>query len=117
MQPDALDNSVNPHNAYVNDGVTPYIEWAVGNDFGVIDINFPQHHAGAELDETKPIDLDELHEQTRDLLCYVWDNYLEINPAAHVSILSVGDSYTGVKQLLSSRSMPLPLLSHLIKTD
>lgn len=46
----------------------------------------------------------ELQQQTKELLCYLWDNYLE-NTRASVTLMGVGDAYLGVKQLLISRSI------------
>jgi len=42
-QPDPLDNSLEPHNAFVADGVNQYIDWAHKNKFGIIDVNVPQY--------------------------------------------------------------------------
>lgn len=88
----------------------------------MIDINFPQHHITAELNKpfNRKSSEETLSAQTKELLCYIWDNYLETNSNASVSILSVGDCYTGVKQLLTSRgaiSMLLSLLKLIISLD
>jgi histone deacetylase 6 len=45
----------------------------------------------------------ELSLQTKELLCYLWDNYLEINANASITLMGVGDAYLGIKQLLISR--------------
>jgi histone deacetylase 6 len=44
----------------------------------------------------------ELQNQTKELLCYLWDNYLEVTRAS-ISLMGVGDAYLGIKQLLISR--------------
>lgn len=58
----------------------------------------------------------ELQQQTKELLCYLWDNYLE-NTRASITLMGVGDAYLGIKQLLISRSnftssnVKIPLLT------
>ena len=85
------------------DGVTPYIDWAVANGYGVVDINFPQLYST----ENDPADREagEAHllRQTKELVCYIWDNYLELNETASITLMGVGDAYIGIKQLLTSR--------------
>lgn len=129
-QPDPLNNSVLPHNAYVvsqstftsplsksssaqirtntpqNDGVTPYIDWAIANDYGVIDINFPQSHISNEFNDpyTQRTNEIKLQAQAKELLIWVWENHIETTDAC-VAILCIGDCYGGVKALLTSRGM------------
>ena len=42
-QADVLDASLDAHNSWVVDGVTQYIDWAVSQKFGVMDINIPPY--------------------------------------------------------------------------
>ncbi len=50
-----------------------------------------------------------MQEQTKELLCYLWDNYLEIHSNSSITLMGVGDAYHGVKQLLISRgTSPFP---------
>lgn len=35
--------------AQQKDGIMPYIDWAIEQDFGVIDINVPHHNSEAEV--------------------------------------------------------------------
>jgi len=41
---------------------------------------------------------------------------LEINPTSCITLMGVGDAYLGIKQLLTSRGIPSPLLSSILKT-
>jgi histone deacetylase 6 len=41
--PDPINNKVYTHNAFFTDGILPYIDWAVANGYGVLDVNVPQH--------------------------------------------------------------------------
>ncbi|KAF8861541.1 histone deacetylase A-like protein [Acephala macrosclerotiorum] len=107
-QPDLHDNTIYPHNAYVTDDLRSYISWAISNNFGVIDINFPQQATEPQtnngLDSYLPKASENvLANQTKELLCYVWDNWLETIAGASVTLVGVGDSYMGIKQLLMAR--------------
>ncbi|KAI8624593.1 histone deacetylase [Xylariaceae sp. FL1651] len=103
--PDVIDNTVDPHNGFILDGVTSYVEWAHKNDFGVIDANIPHYI-------THPEDLDaflprasekSLQHQIQELVCYIWDNYLQLYDVEELFLLGVGNAYLGVKVLLTSR--------------
>lgn len=99
------------------DGLHPYIDWAIKHGFGVMDINIPEHISHPS--DTDPY-TDRSNEtlaakQIKDLLCYLWDNYFELNPDASLTLLGVGDAYFGIKQLLVSRrklSCPFGLSSY-----
>ncbi|KAL1862883.1 hypothetical protein VTK73DRAFT_6584 [Phialemonium thermophilum] len=107
-QPDPIDNSVEPHNAWVNDGVIQYIDWAIGQRFGVIDVNVPQYITRPE--DTEPFipksDERMFQAQIQELMCYLWDNYLQLYEAADdIILMGVGNAYLGVKVLLISRDV------------
>ncbi|KAI1300767.1 histone deacetylase [Xylaria venustula] len=102
--PDTIDNTVDPHNGFILNGVMSYVDWALKNGFGVIDANIPHYI-------THPEDLDAfiprapekvLQKQIEELVCYIWDNYLQLYDA-ELFLLGVGDAYLGVKILLTSR--------------
>ncbi|KAE9362747.1 histone deacetylase-like protein [Stipitochalara longipes BDJ] len=104
-QPDPYDNQVLSHNAYVNDTIRPYIDWAITNGFGVVDVNIPKELSSpSETDPFEPKATEgTLREMTKELLCYLWDNYFEINPSSSITLMGVGDAYLGIKELLISR--------------
>ncbi|KAK6583588.1 hypothetical protein PZA11_003318 [Diplocarpon coronariae] len=104
-QPDPHDNTVYAHNTFVADGLLAYIKWAIEHGFGVVDINIPQHISSeTDADPYAPKPTESIvAQQTRELLCYLWDNYIELNPSASLSLMGVGDAYFGIKQLLISR--------------
>jgi histone deacetylase 6 len=87
------------------DGVTTYIDWAISNDFGVIDANVPHYI-------TRPEDLDpfiprpdeqSLSHQIKELVNYIWDNYIQLYDADDLFLMGVGNAYLGVKLLLTER--------------
>ncbi|KAK8039412.1 hypothetical protein PG993_007823 [Apiospora rasikravindrae] len=103
--PDLIDNKVDPHNAFVMDGVTSYIEWAHQNDFGIIDANIPHYITHPE--DTDPYiqgaDERTLSIQMKELMNYIWDNYLQLWEAEDIFLVGVGNAYLGVKLLLTER--------------
>ncbi|KAM0815010.1 putative Histone deacetylase [Seiridium cardinale] len=103
--PDLLVNIVDPHNAFVADGVTTYIKWAHEQGFGVIDVNIPHYI-------TKPEDIDpytpradeqSLSNQIKELMNYIWDNYVQLYDCDDIFLVGVGNAYLGVKLLLTER--------------
>jgi histone deacetylase 6 len=107
--PDPISAKVESHNAWLNDGVMPYIDWAIANNFGVIDVNIPMHIESEDEKSgylVRPTEA-EHQEQMKELMCYLWDNYLEGYESDDIVLMGVGDSYLGVKQLLTSRGKDL----------
>ena len=46
----------------------------------------------------------ELQQQITSLVCYLWDNYIQMYEAEDIFLMGVGNAYLGVKMLLISRS-------------
>lgn len=42
-------------------------------------------------------------ERMKELMCFLWDNYLEIHESEHIVLMGVGDSYSAVRELLVNR--------------
>ncbi|KAI0900355.1 putative histone deacetylase A [Annulohypoxylon nitens] len=105
VMPDLVDNTVDPHNGFIMDGVLSYIEWAHKNDFGVLDVNIPHYITHTEdLDAyTSRADEKTLQRQIQELVCYIWDNYLQLYDADDLFLVGVGNAYLGVKVLLTNR--------------
>lgn len=100
-----MTGEITSHNVLYTDPVLQYVDWAVSAGFGILDVNIPSYPHGA--DESmgfKPkISEADLNEQAKNLLCYLWDNYLEGYRSHTIVLMGVGDAYLGVKQLLTSR--------------
>ncbi|KAI0181843.1 putative histone deacetylase A [Hypoxylon sp. FL1284] len=103
--PDIIDNTVDLQNGFVLDGVTSYIEWATKNNFGVIDANIPHYITHPEdMDAYVPRATEKtLQRQIQELVCYIWDNYLQLSDVEELFIVGVGNAYLGVKVLLTNR--------------
>lgn len=56
-----------------------------------------EHGITARADEAQ------LQAQMTELICYLWDNYLEGYESHDIVLMGVGYSYLGVKMLLTSR--------------
>lgn len=44
-----------------------------------------------------------LQQQIQELVCYIWDNYLQLYDVEELFLLGIGDAYLGVKVLLTNR--------------
>lgn len=42
-------------------------------------------------------------ERMKELMCFLWDNYLETHESDHIVLMGVGDSYSAVRELLVNR--------------
>ncbi|KAF7563107.1 hypothetical protein G7046_g1043 [Stylonectria norvegica] len=104
-QPDLIDTSLESHNSWVVDGVTDYIDWAVSRKFGVMDVNVPAYITHEEDSDAFIPGFNEraLQEQIQSLICYLWDNYLQLYDADEIFLMGIGNAYLGVKVLLMNR--------------
>lgn len=103
--PDLINNTVDPHNGFILDGVTSYVDWGNKQGFGVVDANVPRYITHPEdLDAFMPRATEKsLQQQIQELACYIWDNYLQLYDVEELFLLGVGDAYLGVKVLLTNR--------------
>lgn len=46
--------------------------------------------------------------EIRELMCYLWDNYLQLYDADKIFIMGIGYAYIGIKMLLLNRSDASP---------
>lgn len=103
--PDTVDNTVDPHNGFVLDGVLSYVDWGNKHDFGIVDANIPHYITHPEdIDAFMPRATERtLQQQIQELVCYIWDNYLQLYDVEELFLVGVGDAYLGVKLLLNNR--------------
>ena len=102
-----------------NDGVLPYIKWAVSSGYAVMDVNIPIYITDPQsknsyispLPQSSAADAPSIENQTKDLLCYLWDNYITGYACNSLVVMGVGDAYLGAKQLLISRGLSSPLIT------
>ncbi|KAI0411345.1 histone deacetylase [Xylaria grammica] len=103
--PDLIDNTVDPHNGFILNGVISYVDWGHKHDFGIVDANIPHYITHPEdLDAFMPRATERsLQQQIQELVCYIWDNYLQLYDVEELFLLGIGDAYLGVKVLLTNR--------------
>jgi histone deacetylase 6 len=94
-----------PANTQKQDGVLAYIEWAHQQGFGIVDVNVPHYITHPEDSDPLMPGADErtLLIQIRELMNYIWDNYVQLYEAEDLFLLGVGNAYLGVKLLLTER--------------
>ena len=100
-------------NGIQTDGVLRYIDWAISKDFAVMDINVPHYITHPEDTDayTPRVDERTLQAQIQDLVCYIWDNYLQLYDCVEdIFLMGVGNAYLGIKMLLIYRCMCPSLL-------
>ncbi|TGO61502.1 hypothetical protein BOTNAR_0128g00100 [Botryotinia narcissicola] len=105
--PDPDTAQIALHNAFiVEPPVNDFIAWAIENKIGVMDINIPLNtdiaHPSTSRYPSHP-GMTELESQMKDLVCYIWDNFIQLYNSDNIMLMGVGDSYLGIKQLLTSR--------------
>ncbi|KAI9697741.1 MAG: Histone deacetylase hda1 [Bogoriella megaspora] len=104
------------HNVWVTDVAKTYVDWAVKNDFSVIDVNIPKHIT--DLEDAQTYEEDDDHADratvTRELATYIWENYIEIHEASHIFLLGIGDAYIGIIELLSNKPTCFPRITKTI---
>ncbi|CAN8103481.1 unnamed protein product [Discula destructiva] len=103
-QPDTLNNSIGSENSWVRDGTEKYIEWAHSKNFGIMDVNIPRHVPGDTVAFSPIGDEKRQEAEIKELICYLWDNYLQLWNSEHIMIMGVGNAYIGCKMLLLNRS-------------
>jgi histone deacetylase 6 len=56
----------------------------------------------------------DLQQQVTSLVCYLWDNYIQMYEAEDIFLMGVGNAYLGVKMLLINRSESKDRLSGVV---
>ncbi|KAI8943814.1 hypothetical protein NX059_001787 [Plenodomus lindquistii] len=102
-RPDPVTGRKELHNTWLTDVTKRYIDWAIENDFQVIDVNIPRIVTvdEGELGFVKSDDSAVRAQRARELAAYLWLNYIEPNDATQVFLMGIGDAYLGLVDLLS----------------
>ncbi|PGH05703.1 hypothetical protein AJ79_06719 [Helicocarpus griseus UAMH5409] len=98
--PHPVTNALEPHNCWLADVVKDYVEWAVKNGYGVIDVNVPKHITSTETTGAYQEDDRTRTQMSDQLATYLWENYIEPNDATSIFFLGVGNAYFGLANLL-----------------
>lgn len=85
-----------------------YIDWAVQQGFGVIDVNIPEYITPADHDPANPhghaygsTETDLARLEGEKLVNYLFTNYIEPNDNERIILMGVGNAFHAVAKLLS----------------
>ncbi|KAI9735225.1 MAG: Histone deacetylase hda1 [Cirrosporium novae-zelandiae] len=103
--PHSMTHKIEWHDIWLADVLKEYIDWAVKQDYAVIDVNIPKHLTGLDNDPSiSPEDQEARRmEATHELTGYLWENYIECNDCSPIIFLGVGDAFSGMVHLLTHR--------------
>jgi len=92
-----------------------YIDWAVSNKFGVMDINVPalvttEDVADSSLWQSGATEKT-FESRITELVTYIWDNFIQLLENDDIFIMGIGNAYVGIKALLTTRGMPISNLA------
>jgi hypothetical protein len=92
------------------DEVAQYIDWAMANEFGVMDINVPALVTTEDVADPSlwqaGVTEKTFEGRVTELVTYIWDNFIQLLDADDdIFIMGVGNAYVGIKALLTTRGM------------
>lgn len=85
--------------------VKTYIDWAVKQDFAVIDVNLPKHVSDLDSDPYQHQENDRIESRTKEatqLLTYVWENYIELNESSHIFLMGTNTGHGAILNFIKS---------------
>ncbi|KAF2092952.1 hypothetical protein NA57DRAFT_49412, partial [Rhizodiscina lignyota] len=104
--PNMRTGKVELDNAWLADDSKTYVEWAVKQGFGVIDVNIPTVSGVYEdqWEDRATADHNTRVANTREIATYLWDNYIYTSLATHLFVVGIGDAYSGLVHLLNDNN-------------
>ncbi|SZF03334.1 unnamed protein product [Blumeria hordei] len=113
-QLDPYTNLAYAHSSYLSNGLLNYLTWAAGQNMAIISVSFLRHKitsSDAATYNQSSISETELSDLAKEVLCYIYDNYIEphslataTTPPTSLCLVGVGNAYRGINRLLSARS-------------
>ncbi|KAI9853167.1 MAG: Histone deacetylase hda1 [Thelocarpon superellum] len=100
---DPRTNQLVLHNTWLHDHLKFYLKWAADAGYGVIDVNVPQFVSQLEdnqgsSEEEEPLSV----RLTKELVGYLWENYIEVNSAKKLFVLGVGQAHSAAIHFLNT---------------
>ncbi|KAF2145942.1 uncharacterized protein K452DRAFT_220067 [Aplosporella prunicola CBS 121167] len=113
---DPQSDHIDLHNIFVTDVTKTYVEWAVENHFGVIDVNIPKYITDLEgpAGYVEADDPDKRAHATKELASYLWENYIELGENTSIFFMGVGAAYAGIIDLLGENDHCTDAVKHCI---
>lgn len=96
---DPITGDLDAASAVSIDKSLDFIEWALKEDCGVIDINVPITVTGKDDQTYNNIN------SSQDILLYIWDNFLSFFNVKKVAFVGVGEAYNGIIHLCGHRDV------------
>ncbi|ODV82661.1 hypothetical protein CANARDRAFT_209768 [[Candida] arabinofermentans NRRL YB-2248] len=97
---DTVTGTLDTSNAVIVDQSIKFIDWAVKENYGLIDINIPLNITGENELQYNNINT------SQDVLLYLWDNYIQyFKNVTQIAFIGVGDSYNGIVHLCGHRDV------------
>ncbi|KAI9825223.1 MAG: Histone deacetylase hda1 [Thelocarpon impressellum] len=91
------------HKTWLADHNKMYLKWAHDAGYGIIDVNIPKFVT--DLDGKKdllPGEDSQSVELTKELVVYLWENYIEVNACKRLFLLGIGDAHYGTIHMINS---------------
>lgn len=96
---DPITGDLDPANAVTVDKSLDFIDWAMKEKWGVIDINIPITITGKEDSTYNNITT------SQDILLYLWDNFLTFFNVQKIAFIGIGEAYNGIIHLCGHREV------------
>lgn len=96
---DPITGDLDSANAVTVDKSLNFIEWALEEKWGVIDINIPITVSGKDDAQYNNITT------SQDILLYLWDNFLQFFNVQKIAFIGVGEAYNGIIHLCGHRDV------------
>lgn len=96
---DPITGDLDSANAVTVDKSLNFIEWALKEKWGVIDINIPITVSGK--DDIKYNNIT----TSQDIMLYLWDNFLKFFKVEKIAFVGVGEAYNGIIHLCGHRDV------------
>jgi histone deacetylase 6 len=98
------------------DVVKTYVDWAAKQGFGVIDVNLPKHVTSdededeEEPDHPRPDSAEARTGEAKQLLQYLWDNYIELNDSTHIFFVGTNTGHGAITGFIKDNQQRAPQL-------
>ncbi|KAG0676538.1 Histone deacetylase hda1 [Pichia californica] len=96
---DPITGDLDSANAVTVDKSLEFIDWALKEKWGVIDINIPITITGKEDVNYNNINT------SQDILLYLWDNFIHFFKVQKIAFIGVGEAYNGIIHLCGHRDV------------
>lgn len=96
---DPVTGDLDSANAVTVDKSLNFIDWAIKEKWGVIDINVPITITGKDDATYNNINT------SQDILLYLWDNFLNFFNVQKIAFIGVGEAYNGIIHLCGHRDV------------